>query len=132
MKPNNPHLHTTRLENVDLTSGGARFDLDGRAINLTGEAGAPSVAALRSFYQSALADYHARPAQAAPPDQAHRSLARQAAARQEAALEHQRIASGKAGFRVARMSAATCGALIDATRRPGYRFAHPGYAVRVG
>jgi len=67
MKPNHPHLSTTRLENVNLAAGEARFDLDGRPVNLTGDASAPSVAALHAFHQSALADYRTHRPQASSP-----------------------------------------------------------------
>lgn len=57
---------TTRLENLRFESDGARFDLEGQTVNLRTEADPASVAALRVFYQSALAGYEARQA---PPRQ---------------------------------------------------------------
>jgi hypothetical protein len=67
MQPKTPHLRSTRLENLNLEPDGATLDLDGRTVNLTGDAGAPSMAALHAFHQSALADYRARPAKSSPP-----------------------------------------------------------------
>jgi len=67
MKPNHPPQSTTRLENVSLQAGGVRFDLDGRPVNLTGDAAAPSVTALHAFHQSALTDFRTRRSEASAP-----------------------------------------------------------------
>ena len=59
--------HSTRLENLSFDPEGVKFDLDGRSVRLARETAGPAFAALQAFYQSALADYQARPPPSAKP-----------------------------------------------------------------
>jgi hypothetical protein len=60
MNPSLPNLHSTRLENLGIEPYGARFDLDGRTVQIRGDSRTPLVGALQAFHQAALDDYRAR------------------------------------------------------------------------
>jgi len=60
MNPPHPTLHSTRLENLGIEPYGARFDLDGRTVQIRGDSRTPLVGALQAFHQAALDDYRAR------------------------------------------------------------------------
>jgi hypothetical protein len=60
MNPSHPNLHSTRLENLGIEPYGARFDLDGRTVQIRGDSRTPLVGALQAFHRAALDDYHAR------------------------------------------------------------------------
>ena len=60
MNPPHPTLHSTRLENLGIEPYGARFDLDGRTVQIRGDSRTPLVGALQAFHQAALDDYQAR------------------------------------------------------------------------
>lgn len=62
MSPSRAIPATTRIENLDFAPDGAALELDGRPVVLSGREHAPSVAALREFYEPALADCYAQAA----------------------------------------------------------------------
>jgi len=66
MNPTHPNLNSTRLENLGIEPYGARFDLDGRTVQIRGDSRTPLVGALQAFHRVALEDYHARQPAARP------------------------------------------------------------------
>jgi hypothetical protein len=66
MNPTQSNLHSTRLENLGLESYGVRFDLDGRTVQIRGDARTPLVGALQSFHRQALEDFQAHQAMPRP------------------------------------------------------------------
>jgi len=63
MSSNPSSPHSSRLENLNLGSRGAAFELDGRPVRLDAEGYAAPVASFQEFYHQALADFYQRSAE---------------------------------------------------------------------
>lgn len=66
MNPTRTDLHSTRLENLGIEPYGARFDLDGRTVQIRGDGRTPLVGALQEFHRLALGDFEAYQARPRP------------------------------------------------------------------